>query len=625
MRSHFLMNGAFTPTTLPVRSIASMAILTHLGSVLCFIFALTPSALAASRAELLAVAIAAPALFISGKRGAARHVALVLGLATPLLPCVTPNLLLPILCLFALSLSSSPQLWRTLVWASPLLAYLVGSLCFEIASSAQGLLSVPIASPERLHDIATSLVQTQAPSWGYTSRVLVFALLVGAFSQHGTARNGYLRGVWYGALVAAGFVILQVLGLAPFTPAGQTPFWTAIHRLAGTMSDPNALGVSFGLILWIVAILVKQKRVTPQAALVGTPLLLASGFLSGSRSFALGLGIFLVCLSWSRFRSLRYWILGAAASVVALISCLDSQTSVIQNLASSPGVPEGLRRTVTSLSLPRIEESLYSRSVFLSLSLAMIKSSPLFGVGPDRYRGQVVPMAEQVGLALNGWTDNSNNFYLGIIAELGIVGSLAFLLTVFGRRFKSNTEAPFGKIAIASLAVLLLTGPHTDFPEVLALVAALVSYATSSRASISQTRIRTIALLLGVGCLAPSWRERGVFDWQHTNLGVHRWLSNHAHIIGRCADSSSSRYATFTVRPEYVPTKEPLRVTFTTSGSLEELSFDAQETKTIQVPCPAHLATIHAVVDTHPAWSPYRAWPGRSTDRRLLGVQQLKP
>lgn len=600
-----------------------MALITHISSALCVLLALMPSLIAVPWFELLVGALGASILFMISKRGATPRAALLLGLATPLLPCAAPNLFLPLACVFALSLSPSHQLWRHLVWVSPFLAYLFGSLGFEIISSVPDLLSITASSPERLRDIAVSLIQTQAPSWTYMSRVLVFALLVGALSQDGKARGNYLRGVWYGGIVASAFVILQAIDLAPFTPLGQTSFWSAINRLAGTMSDPNALGVFLGLVLWIVTILVSQKQLSPQAAVGGVPIIVVSGFLSGSRSFALSAGLLLVCLAWSHFRSLRYWAIAGAVSLVTLISVLDSRTSLVQDIASSSGVPEGIRRTVTSLSLPRIEESLYSRSVFLSLSVAMMKSAPLFGVGPERYRGQVTAVAEKANIPLNGWTDNSNNFYLGIIAELGIIGLLAFLLSALARRFKTEVEAPYGKMAIASFGVLLLTGPHTDFPEVLALSAALVAYATTSSPVLSQTRIRTIGLLFGVGCLAPSWRECGVFDWQKTNLGVHRWLSNHAHIIAPCSETEATPSATFTVRPEYIPTKEPLRVTFQTSDSSAELSFDTQEIKSVRLPCPPHLTTVRAVVDTRPAWSPYRAWPGRSSDRRILGVQQF--
>ncbi len=508
-----------------------------------------------------------------------------------------------------------------MLWASPVLAYLGGSAISELIYAIPLVSAIPIDSPQRLHDLAMTLITNQIPSWRYLSRVAVFTLLVSALGQNDSARLSFFRGAISGALVAGVIAVASYCGAFSFST--QTIFWTSLNRISGTMTDPNALGIVMGLALWLAAFSLPLHRMSPWTVIALLSPLVGGGLVSGSRTFMISLGLFALAVTWTYVRPATAWLLGLGVASILGVSFLDSSTDLINQLSINPAIPEGARRTIVSLSIPRISEAFFSRSVFLSISSTLIQSAPFHGVGADRYRSYVGLMAEELQLPIGSWTDNSNNLYLGIIAELGCLGGLAFLLSGYGRRLRDAREAPMGNFALMSLAVLFLTGPHTDFTEVLVIVAALVAHTTTSRSIPLKSQLRTIALFLSVGFVAPYFRERGVLDWHRDTASLSRWLSPHARVALPCVSSPEERRSSLVIKPSYVPSREPLRVLVHANGTDHTLEFSRPDEQSVSLKCSDEQHTIFATVDTRPPWSPYRAWPGKTDDHRLLGVQQI--
>lgn len=548
-------------------------------------------------------------------------ISLVVGFATPLIPWVGSSLILPLSLLYSLSIAGPRNVMGALLWASPLLAYLLGSSISELFYAAPFVSAITIDSPQRLHDVAMALVTTQVPSWSYFARVSVFALFVSALARNEGARHEYLKGALRGALVAGLLAVASFCGA--FSLSTQTPFWSSLNRISGTMTDPNALGIVMGLGLWLAALCLPLQRMSPLAAIALLSPLVAGGVVAGSRTFMIALVLFVLAMTWTYFRAATSWLIGIGVASIIGISLLDSSTNLIQAVSTNPIIPEGARRTIVSLSIPRIREALFSRSVFLSISSSLIESAPIYGVGADRYRSYVGLMAEELKLPIGSWTDNSNNLYLGIVAELGLLGGIAFLMSGFGCRLRSSSEVSLGRFTIAALSLLFLTGPHTDFAEVLIIVGAIVAHTTRTTLIPPGAQLRTIALFLVVGCVAPHFRERGVFDWHRNIDSVSRWLSPHASIALPCIISADERSASLTLKPSYVPTREPLRVHVYANGSDHTVVFSETQEQTVALRCSYKQHSIVATVDTRPPWSPYRAWPGSTEDRRFLGVQQI--
>ncbi len=557
----------------------------------------------------------------SSSRDLTPSLGLLVGATTPLLAWVGPSFTLLLSAIFTLSISQRRSAYRSLMWASPLLAYLITSTISEVLLASPFLLTITVDSLQRLHDIALALVSTQAPSWMYLSRVTIFALMVGALAENERQRISYAKGALAGSSAAGVCAVLSYFGVFALPP--QTELWTLLNRISGTMSDPNALGVIMGLALWL-SVLLRDYRTAPlwRTILLLSPIV-AGGLVAGSRTFTLAVGLLVLTLTWRFSRALTASVVGLGILTTLAISILDAYTPTIQTIVANQAVPETLRRTVTSLSFSRAEESLFSRAVFLSISSRMIEDSPLFGVGADRYRGYVGLFAQQLNLPIGSWTDNSNNFYLGVIAELGVVGALAYLLCGYRRRLREHSVEPLAPASLIAILLLFITGPHTDFSEVLALVALLIALTTTSREISPPAQVRTMTIFLALGCFAPILRETGTFNWHREIDSLSRWLSPHARVSLSCVPSEQGRVASITLQPEYIPSREPLHVSIRDNASEIIIDFTKRGEQHVTIPCDSEEKFLSVSIDTRPPWSPYRAWPGTNNDHRLMGVQQL--
>jgi hypothetical protein len=306
--------------------------------------------------------------------------------------------------------------------------------------------------------------------------------------------------------------------------------------------------------------------------------------------------------------------------MVCLVTTLDAYTSTLTTLSNTDGIPEGIKRGVLSISLLRIGETFFSRLVFLDVTLEMWRHNLWYGVGADAYRSYVVPVGAKVG-TLKHWSDNANNFYLGLLAELGVMGALAFLVSVASRQWSEAPNRPLLILSVLTVAALLVVGPHVEFPEVLLLVALFVGLSTNARLRGVVSHWYLVAILMLAGIIAAGRHERGVYPWRETSGGFERWITPDASIELGCDPVSGT--AALGLKPQYVPTREALHVLVQTpGGASRSVDFKGPEAITVPVVCPLGSSTTWARIITSPAWSPARAWPGQSGDRRLLGVKQ---
>jgi hypothetical protein len=594
---------------------------------------------AARRLELCVIAFAAVCMLIGVRRlsksdfsGASAYVC---GILLPVVPFLGESVLVSLVLVYMLVAGWREDTQRGVgLWAAPLLAYIVGSFLGEIAialdltgaGATSFLRDVSIDTPERFFDVWRELCQTHAHSWRWYARLLTFACAVDFFACSSRYRERFVKGLFIGISFSAVFAIVQWLDLLPFVLGNQTAFWSFIRRVSGLMSDPNALGLVMGLALWCVAL--RQLECTHTIRFVDVVWLIAvvgAGTISGSRTFLLASAILVVALMWQYARRFLLAAVVAGLVVVGSVTALDSYTQVIEQVQVSEKVPEGLKRGLPSVSLLRVSETLASRTLFLDIARVLVRGHTIFGVGADRFREDVPLVGVQSGL-VKGWTDNANNLYVGIGVEFGVIGLILMLIVTAGRTRSAFGSAPLCTALLIGTAAIMLTGPHTDFPEVMLLVAFLVGSCTLQRPqSHSATAVIFAALLLGV--YASYTREQGVFTWDDSDKGAVRWLSNRARIVLLCNENTGQSVprAVATLRSVYVPQRAPLEVRVLRGDSLlQELSFTkSQEVLQFGIDCPRGIDRIPVTLVTKPAWSPYRAWPESSRDRRLLGVQQL--
>jgi hypothetical protein len=558
-----------------------------------------------------------------------------LGFFTPLLALLGPHLLLGSgLIFFLLRPSRAYESQTPIVWAAPFGVYLLGALIGEAAFAfnvreiftASFIAGVRVDGVARLLDVWNSLCSAHTTTISLFRRALLFVLLVSYFSIRRDNGRRFALGLLCGVGISALFTLVQWAGWVPLELPNQTRFWRVMRRLGGLMTDPNALGVVMGLSLWVWAWqrLGTLRRMT---AAEGAWLILVvfAGAVAGSRTFLLLVVSLLGASLWRYRRGYFVGLVGMVAVAIGLATALDSQTALFSQVDGS-SLPEGVKRGLHALSLLRIKETLFTRSLFIDLARLIGDGHWMFGIGADHFRYYVPLVGATTGI-IRSWTDNANNFYLGVVVELGLLGGLFLLLTVLARsRRLDDSHRGFSGWLLLTIAVILCTGPHLDFVEVLLVVAYLVGSATQSLVW-APSLLRTACLVAVVAGFAGSLgRERGVYAWSEEAHEVKRWLSNRAAVEVLCNEpvDIEAPSAELMLQAMYIPTQGPLVVrAFEGATERGEIVLTSQERQSLAIPCGSPGERVLMTLVTSPPWSPYRAWPGRSGDRRLLGVQQF--
>jgi|GEM_PF-1748903 len=570
------------------------------------------------------------------------------GFLLPTVPWVGPNLLFLCGVWFFVLRSAEQSTTRpdgssdpSLMWLAPFMCYVAGSVLGELAGalgvadfgSRSVLGGVSVDGAMRAVDLVRALIEVHVPSVVLSARVVLAGLLISFFAKEVGARACFTKWLIRGTAVSAVYVVVQWLGMvgivvvSPFELPNQSALWNALGRPSGLMTDPNALGIVLALTLWAALLDEHRGSLFSPRGWCWVVLLMVAGTVSGSRTFLLAVAVLIPTAAWHAGRRRMVWgAVGAVVILCAVVTVLDRYSGTVEQLVALQGLPGGIRRGVQALSLIRLEDTLMSRSVFVEFASEIARGHWLFGVGADRFI-DYVPLVGAKRDLVRGWRDNSNNLYLGILVELGVVGGVTFLLAIVGRALRSGGNRCAALGCVVMLAVIGCTGPHTDFTEVLFLVAFLVAITTEPRAKVQHV-YTMMAIVAGVvGLYSSTYREQGVYGWSDTPRGASRWLSHRAVIELPCEHAGvESSHARLLLQPRYIPQSEPLRVTYGVVGQqCREISLRTSEIHEATFACGPSEERIFVRVDTRPAWSPYRAWPGVSNDRRILGLEQLSP
>ena len=524
-----------------------------------------------------------------------------------------------------------------LIWLAPFAAYLFGNLLGEvgldIVSSLAGTGSlsggIAIDTQARVVDIARSFLDTRAVSLIALTRVVLLALWAAVIGDNKALRAMFARWLSVGVFISSYFVLSQwacksFLGSTIISLPNQTPLWDSLGRFSGLASDPNALGVVLGLSLWIFSLV--GARVP---FFVLAPILVA-GVVSGSRTFLLIVAILAMIKIWRQAKPRAILFGGGLVlSLILLVTYLDGSGGLLESFLRKEWLPPGIKRGISALSLARLEETFLSRSIFVDFARFIGAGHWLFGVGADRFIDYAALAGAKLDLA-RGWRDNSNNFYLGLLTELGIVGVFFFAVAVIGRRLRSERDASLNRAALLMLAIIGFTGPHTDFTEALILVSVIVALTSEPRRLASGVYLLVSLCAVTLGVFAATRHEQGVYGWTASDQSASRWLSHNAEIELSCGvnNGSGESFAELILRPRYIPQSEPLLVKYgdalsNRDGNSAELLMTSGDDRRVLIKCDVDESKKRVKVLTSPAWSPYRAWPGASRDRRILGVEQV--
>ncbi|MCB0355113.1 MAG: O-antigen ligase family protein, partial [Bdellovibrionales bacterium] len=380
-------------------------------------------------------------------------------------------------------------------WALPLWAVLVAwQLGWWSVQAEWGMISELASKTDASACLMSALRSRSLPvvSQFYDfCRMLLLMCFIGYFVNFETRRDEVLRWIPWGFGGAVFLSLVQVFSpLGTYFPA-QTDFWSGLSRFVGAFEDPNAFGVASFLSVPLLLVSRSQRSKTVHLDVLIAALCLVALY-SGSRTFLLGLILFLILSACALFRNGRppfraLFVMGLLVVGVPLILMfvLDSQS-----------LPNSLVRVKELLVSGDIATALFSRMVFARIGLHEWFDYPLFGIGWGRFGSFVTPYSEYLGLGIGSWSDNANNFYLGILAELGIVGGVALVVSLlFLTPRLAEPCSVNARRGVLCFAVLLMVGPHFLNDSVLFLFSLLVSIGYTTRVLSGMWKHLTLQLL----------------------------------------------------------------------------------------------------------------------------------
>ena len=236
-----------------------------------------------------------------------------------------------------------------------------------------------------------------------------------------------------GWVIAASVAVYQLFVDVTFLNEG---LWGAIHRARGTLPDANPFGVlsaMWGPVIFAVAIerWSGWRRAAGAAAL---PLSWLAVWASGSRSSLPIVVLSLVIIvSWyvlaneSR-RGLRLAAVAGALVLLAMTGGIAARRSGVDSPSARVVATFGKLRWSLEWVSGAVSK-LESRDGYGTLSTVVIKEFPYVGVGVGAFHGLVPTYAWKV------WRqylppDNAQNWFRHQLAELGVMGSLGWMLWV---------------------------------------------------------------------------------------------------------------------------------------------------------------------------------------------------
>lgn len=375
------------------------------------------------------------------------------------------------------SLPRLPRLWMlgsfliTLSYCSSLILSLLKSSHLEIIvavyrfGGALGLYHFLSVNRVAVHEGIVELALL------VTGLQLGFKVLCFSIDRNATA--GLFRGFCVGIALSLIMALLQRFGVThQWVSLNYAAFWQQGHRVPGSLSDPNAFGILFVLLVPGVLVELCPARYR-EITVVSVATLVLVSFLSGSRAVLLALALWFSAILVYVFRR-GGWAVRSLV-VAGVVLCVFAAL-----LVRDPGINHTLVDMLPSGAGERLVASLAegrspvdTRVAFWKIALGGLREQALVGHGLGRYQSELVRLDKLLDAGLDGWVDNANSYYLEVLFEQGLVG---FFLVVFGWTLLcSGAIAGFmggelqfvRKFSFVILVVLLAIGPHFDFAEVL--------------------------------------------------------------------------------------------------------------------------------------------------------------
>lgn len=443
---------------------------------------------------------------------------------------------------------------------------------------------------------------------------------------------GFVRGLAWGALIAAAVCVCQISGFLPELFDTRGAFWVMVKRYQGTLTDPNAFGMMAAISApLLIGLGLRRRRLWYYLAALAV---IGTGLWSGSRSFFLMLGLtaFFAMFKYrrellGRSPALRRTVLGI--SVVGAVAVLIAVKSEL--------LPVGVSRLVQTLDASTSGEMVSSRAIYSQLALTVWEqTSYLTGAGLGLFYALQNAAAEMIGINLKGWADNANNFYLQLLAEGGIVAVLFFIGALLA--FASSRAPDSGVLGpiLFALALVLVTGPHTNFNEVLIVSCVILGFFTVPKpigSGEGALALRCIFVLIcaavGAGTYALSGGNSfdgsyGLYAPEGSGANRFRWSYARAMIpFGTKSRCEEKMIRLRSMRPDIASAPQQVHLREYGEGGrvVHEQTLRLADNGEFQIEFGGEVQAVE--LEVTPTWRPFDY--GNTGDRRILGVAVRGP
>jgi putative inorganic carbon (HCO3(-)) transporter len=302
---------------------------------------------------------------------------------------------------------------------------LVAGYAFRVVTGESRLRTSPVLGFGVLFSLVVGLSLLASPelaaglqkAFRYAFFVLFLFLVAQMVPDRPTGRR--LLRIYAGSAAVAGFV-----GLASFLSGSVT-------RAAGPVEDPNDFAYLMATAVPLAAFFFKEDRRFRPLWGIAVAVLLATAAAALSRGALVGLGVLLLWALFTRRLSLEAVVPAIAAVFMAVVLALAIWAPLIEH------------RLEEKNSIA--EKNVESREAFWSAATQMWMSSPLLGVGPDRFGKEAPEYVRNNPIALR--EPLVHNAYLELLAESGplalgfFVAMLGASWAAFGRAERRAREA----------------------------------------------------------------------------------------------------------------------------------------------------------------------------------------
>jgi putative inorganic carbon (HCO3(-)) transporter len=304
---------------------------------------------------------------------------------------------------------------RQKIVVTPALPWIVGYLLVQIVSTltsrdttnAADALGAFVIEGLALYILVTNTVRSAEILRSLIWVLLIVGALLGALSLDQQVTETYSNAYF---------------GFAQTDATATGVAETGLARLAGPVGEQNRYAQIMLMLvpLGLMMVSAERRRWLKLGAVVCAGLAALAVALTFSRGAALAAGIILLVMIAMRYVRISH--VAAAAGLVALV------------LIAVPAYGERVTSVTSILSLlsedsstSATDNSLLSRATENLTALSVWADHPIVGVGPGEFPAYYRGYADKIGLSIKAQDREAHNLYLGIAAESGSLGLIAFL------------------------------------------------------------------------------------------------------------------------------------------------------------------------------------------------------